>query len=75
MALSDKAWKPEGSLLSNFLIPGQVSSHGNIEESKPKPLPVTKVKSRYPDLYLLVTENYKISDKLYGYMEQYVCRW
>ena len=30
MALSDEAWKSEGSLSSNLLIPGQVSSHGNI---------------------------------------------
>ena len=56
MALSDEAWKPEGSLSSNFLIPGQVSSHGNMEEIKTKPIPVTKVESRYPKLYLPVTE-------------------
>ena len=66
---SDKAWKPEGSLSGNLLIHGQVSSHGNIEDFKIKPLPVTKVESRYPDLYLLVAENYKISDKFYGYMD------
>ena len=34
MALSDKAWKPEGSLSSNFLVPGQVYNHGKIEETK-----------------------------------------
>ena len=61
MALSDEAQKPEGSLSSNLLVPGQVSSHGNIEESKTKTLPVAKVESKYPDLYLPVTENYKIS--------------
>ena len=69
MALSDEAQKPEGSLLSNFLVPGQVSSHGNIEKSKTKPLPVAKIESRYSDLYLPATENYKISDKFYGYMD------
>ena len=69
MAPSDKAWKTEGSLLSNFLIPGQESSHGNIEESKTKPLPVAKVESKYPDLYLPVTENYKISNKSYEYTD------
>ena len=37
MALSEEAWKPEGSLLSNILVPGQVSSHGNIEEFKTNP--------------------------------------
>ena len=69
MALSAETWKPECSLSSNLLMPGQVSSHGNIEESKTKTLPVTKVESKYPDLYLPVTENYKISDKFYGYMD------
>ena len=69
MALLDEAQKSEGSLSSNLLIPGQVSSHSNIEESKTKTLPVTKVESKYPDLYLPVTENYKISDKFYGYMD------
>ena len=69
MALSDGPQKPEGSLSSNLLVPGQVSSHGNIEESKTEPLPVAKVKSRHPDLYLPITENYKISNKFYGYMD------
>ena len=70
MAISDKEWRPEDSLLGNLLIPGQVASHGNIEDSKTKPLPVTKVESRYPDLYLQVAENYKISNKFYGYMDR-----
>ena len=30
---------------------------------------VAKVEGKYPDLYLLVTENYKISDKFYGYTD------
>ena len=69
MVLSDEAWKPEGSLMSNLLIPRQVSSHGNIEESKTMPMFVAKVEGKYPDLYLPVAENYKISDKFYGYMD------
>ena len=69
MALSDEAQKTEGSLLRNLLVPGQVSSHGNIEESKTKPLPVTKAESKYQDLYLLVAEIYKISIRFYGYMD------
>ena len=66
MALSGKVQKPEGSLMSNILIPGQISSHSNIEESKTIP---RKIEDKYPDLYLLVTENYKISNKFYGYMD------
>ena len=69
MALSDEAWKPEGSLISNLLIPRQVSSHGSIEESKNLPMSVAKVEGKYPDLYLLVPENYKISNKFYGYTD------
>ena len=59
MALSDEAQKTEGSFSTNLLIPGQLSNHGNIEESKTKTLPATKVDSKYPDLYLPVTGNYK----------------
>ena len=71
MALSDKAQKPKGSLTSNLLTPGQISSHGDIRsrESKAKPMSVAKVEGKYPDLYLSVVENYKISNKFYGYMD------
>ena len=71
MALSDEAWKPEGSLMSNLLTPRQISSHGDIrlKESKAIPMSADKVEGKYPDLYLLVTENYKISDKFYGYTD------
>ena len=31
---------------------------------------VVKVEGKYPDLYLPVTENYKISDKFYGYTDR-----
>ena len=55
--------------MSNLLVPGQVSSHGNIEDSKTKPLPVAKVESKYPDVYLPFAENYKISNKFYGYTD------
>ena len=70
MALSDKAQKPEGSLMSNLLNPGQISSHGDIRliESKAITMSAAKVVGKYPDLYLLVAEYYKISDKFYGYM-------
>ena len=68
-ALSDKGQKPKGSLMSNLSILGQVSSHGDIEESKTIPMSVAKVEGKYPDLYLLVAENYKISDKFCGYMD------
>ena len=71
MALSDEAQKPKGSLMSKLLTPRQISSHGDIRlrESKAIPMSAAKVEGKYPDLYLPVTENYKISDKFYGYMD------
>ena len=57
--------------MSKLLTPRQVSSHDNIrsKESKAIPMSAVEVKDKYPDLYLPVTENYKISDKFYGYMD------
>ena len=71
MALSDEAQKPKSSLMSKLLTPRQVSSHGDIRsrESKAIPMSVAKVEDKYPDLCLPVTENYKISDKFYGYTD------
>ena len=59
MALSDKAQKPEGSLLSNLLVPGQVSNHGSIEESKTKP-------------YLSL--RYRVSTLIYIYQSQKIIK-
>ena len=69
MALSGEMQKLKGSLMSNTLISGQISSHSNTGESKTIPKSTGKIEDRYPDLYLLVTENYKISNIFYGYME------
>ena len=71
MALSDEAEKPEGSLMSNLLTPGQISSHGDIRlrESKAITKSADNVEGKYPDMYLPVAENYKISDKFYGYTD------
>ena len=71
MALSHKAQKPEGSLMSKLLTPRQMPSHGDIrsKESKAIIMSTDKREDKYPDLYLPVTENYKISDKFYGYTD------
>ena len=57
--------------MSNLLTPRQISSHGDIRlrESKAIPMSADKVEGKYPDLYLPVAENYKISDKFYCYMD------
>ena len=42
-----------------------------ISTQEPKSMPITSTKGedKYPDLYLPVTENYRISDKFCGYMD------
>ena len=55
MALSTEAQKPESSLTDNTGPPGSQV--------------IRDTKDSYPDLYLPVVENYKISDKFYGYLD------
>ena len=69
MALSGEAQKPGGSLTSNVLIPRQPSSSANIERSKTTPQTVSEIEDKFSDLYLLVAENYRISDRFYEYMD------
>ena len=69
MALLGEAQKPEGSLTSNVLTSRQLSGSSNIGKSKTIPHTVNKIEDKYADLYLLVAENYKISNRFYGYMD------
>ena len=69
MALSSKAQKPEGSLTDNVLTPGQIVGSSNIGEFKTRSQAANGTKDIYPDLYLPVTENYKINNRFYGYMD------
>ena len=69
MALLGEVQKPWGSLTGNVLTPRQPSSSGNIGRSKTTPQAVSEIEDKYPDLYLPVTENYRISDRFYGYMD------
>ena len=70
MALSDTAQKPEGSSLSKFLTPRQISSHDGIRsrECRTMPVSITREEDKYPDLYLPVAKNYKISNKFSRYV-------
>ena len=56
-------------MTSNVLIPRQISGSSNIGESKTISQTANKIDDKYPDLYLPVTENYKISDRFYGYTD------
>ena len=71
MALSDTAQKPESSSSSKFLTSGQIASQSEIRSKEPRSMSMstTKEEGKYPDLYLPVTENYKISNKFCGYMD------
>ena len=69
MALSGKAQKPESSLTDNALTPGQIVGSSNIGEFKTRSQTANETKDIYPDLYLLVVENYKICNRFYGYMD------
>ena len=69
MALSGEAQKPKGSLTNNVLTPGQISGSSNIGESKTISQTANKIEDKYPDLYLPFLENYRISNRFYGYMD------
>ena len=56
-------------MTSNVLTPRQLSGSSNIERSKTTPQTVNEIEDKYPHLYLLVAENYRISNKFYGYTD------
>ena len=69
MALSGEAQEPKGSLKSNVFTPRQLSGSSNIGKSKTTSLTVNEIEDKYPDLYLPVTENYRICNRFYGYTD------
>ena len=72
MALSTEAQRPEGSLTDNIMTTGQLVGNNQVGESQARTQVTPNTKDTYPDLYLPVAENYRISDRwVYG---QYVCR-
>ena len=56
-------------MTDNVLTPGQIVGSSNIGEFKIRSQTAHDAKDMYPDLYLPVTENYKISNRFYGYMD------
>ena len=69
MALSTEAQKPEGSLADNLVTTGHPTGNYQVGESHARVQVTPGTKDIYPDLYLPVAENYKISDKFYGYSD------
>ena len=62
MALSSEAQKPEGSLTNSVLTSGQLIGSSKVGEFQTRLQTAHDTKDMYPDLYLPVAENYKISD-------------
>ena len=69
MALSTEAQKPEGSLTDNIVTAGQLTGNNQVGESQARAQVTPDTKDIYPDLYLPVVENYKISDQFCGYLD------
>ena len=69
MTLSDEAQKPEGSLTDNIVTAGQLTGNNQVGESSARTQVTHDMKDLYPDLYLPVVENYRISDKFYGFSD------
>ena len=69
MALSTEAQKPESSLTGNTEITGQLAGNCQVGETSTRSQMTHDMKDIYPDLYLPVVENYRISDKFYGYLD------
>ena len=69
MALSTEAQKSEGSLTDNIGTSGQLTGRHQVGESSIRTQVTHDTKDIYPDLYLPVIENYRISDKFYGYSD------
>ena len=69
MALSTEAQKPKGSLTGNTMTAGQLTGNSQVGESEARAQVTHDTKDIYPDLYLPVVENYRISDKFYGYTD------
>ena len=62
MALSTEAQRPEGSLTDNIMTTGQQIGSNQVGESQARTQVTSDPKDIYPDLYLPVAENYKISE-------------
>ena len=69
MALSGEVQKPEGSLTDNSLATGQLVDSSKVREPQTRSQVTQDTRGIYPDLYLSVAENYKISDQFYGYTD------
>ena len=69
MTLSTEVQRPEGILTDNILTTGQLVGSNQMGETQAGVQAAHDMKDIYPDLYLPVAENYRISDCFYGYTD------
>ena len=69
MAMSSDAQKPEGSLNGNNMTARQLTGDNQVGEMQAMTQITSDTKDMYPDLYLPVAENYRISGQFCGYLD------
>ena len=69
MAMSSDTQKPEGSLNGNNMTVRQLTGDNQVGEMQARTQITSDIKDIYPDLYLPVAENYRISDQFCGYSD------
>ena len=56
-------------MTDDIVTTGQLTGNNQVGESQARAQVTPDTKDIYPDLYLPVVENYRISDKFYGYLD------
>ena len=69
MAMSSDTQKLEGSLSGNNMTARQLMGDNQMGETQARTQITSDLKDIYPDLYLPVAENYRISDRICGYSD------
>ena len=69
MAMSSDAQKLEGLLSGNNMTARQLIGDNQMEKTQGRTQITSDPKETYPDLYLPVAENYRISDQFCGYLD------
>ena len=69
MAMSSEAQKLKGLLSGKNMTAKQLTDDNQMEKTQGRTQITSDPKETYPDLFLLVAENYRISDQFCGYSD------
>ena len=69
MAMLSDAQNPEGSINGNIVTTGHLTGNNQVGELQARTQMTPNTKDIYPDMYLPVAENYRISDQFCGYSD------